>query len=130
MSDAPVNLPPISRRHWAILCAVLAAAALLRFYQIGGPSLWKDEIWSVEMAMGRGSVHDQLPPNVIRTDQPDLTGLAAAAPWWSICTHLGGVTHPPLYFVVLRGWMDLFGTGALATRSLSAIFSLAAILVF
>jgi len=130
MSDAPANPAQISRRHWAILGVILAAAALLRFYQIGGPSLWKDEIWSVEMAMGRGSVHDQLPPNVIRTDQPDLTGLAAAAPWWSICTHLGGVTHPPLYFVVLRGWMDLFGTGALATRSLSAIFSLAAILVF
>ena len=80
--------------------------------------------------MGRGSVHDQLPPNVIRMDQPDLTGPAGAAPWWSICTHLGGVTHPPLYFVVLRWWIDLFGDGAAATRSLSAIFSLAAILVF
>jgi len=108
----------------------MAAAAFLRFYQIGGPSLWKDEIWSIEMAMGRGSVHDQLPANVIRTDQPDLTGVAGAAPWWSICTHLGGVTHPPLYFVVLRWWIDLFGTGAAATRSLSAIFSLAAIVVF
>jgi uncharacterized membrane protein len=130
MSDAPANPGQISRRHWAILGIILAGAALLRFYQIGGASLWKDEIWSVEMAMGRGSVHDQLPPNVIRTDQPDLTGLAGAAPWWSICTHLGGVTHPPLYFVVLRGWIDLFGNGAAATRSLSAIFSLAAILIF
>ncbi|MGD0767392.1 MAG: glycosyltransferase family 39 protein [Tepidisphaeraceae bacterium] len=130
MSDAPANPGPISRSHRVILCVVLAAAAFLRFYQIGGPSLWKDEIWSVEMAMGRGSVHDQLPPNVIRTDQPDLTGLPGAAPWWNVCTHLGGVTHPPLYFVVLRWWIDLFSNGAAATRSLSAIFSLAAILVF
>jgi uncharacterized membrane protein len=118
------------RRHLIFLGIILVAAALFRFQGIAGPSLWMDEIWSIEMAMGHGSVHDRLPPNVIRYDQPDLTGLAAAAPWWSICTHLGGVTHPPLYFLVLRGWMDLFGTGALAVRSLSALFSLAAIVVF
>ena len=130
MGDAPAHPESIRRWHWAILGVVLAAAALARFYQIGGPSLWKDEIWSIEMAMGRGSVHDQLPLNMIRTDQPDLTSLAGAAPWWNICTHLGGVTHPPLYFVLLRWWIDLFGNGAAATRSLSAIFSLSAILVF
>jgi len=120
----------MSRRYLILLGLILLVAAFLRFDQITGPSLWMDEIWSIEMAMGHGSLHDHLPPNVIRDDQPDLTGLAAAGPWWSICTHLGGVTHPPLYFVVLRWWMDIFGIGALATRSLSAIFSLAAIVVF
>lgn len=69
-----------------------------------------DEIWSIEMAMGRGSVHDNLPMNVIRTDQPDFTSEAQAGPWWGILTHMGGVTHPPLYFVVLRWWIDLAGT--------------------
>ncbi len=118
------------RRYLILLTGTLLLASFFRFEQMTGPSLWMDEIWSIEMAMGHGSVHDHLPPNVIRSDQPDLTGLAAAGPWWSICTHLGGVTHPPLYFVVLRCWMDLFGTGALAVRSLSAIFSLAGILVF
>jgi uncharacterized membrane protein len=117
------------RRYLILLAGTLLLAAFFRFEQITRPSLWMDEIWSIEMAMGHGSVHDHLPPNLIRYDQPDLTGLAAASPWWSICTHLGGVTHPPLYFIVLRWWMDLFGTGALATRSLSVIFSLAAIFV-
>ena len=120
----------MSRRYLILLGLILLAAAFFRFDQITGPSLWMDEIWSIEMAMGHGSVHDHLPHGIIRSDQPELTSLSAAAPWWSICTHLGGVTHPPLYFVVLRWWMDLFGTGALATRSLSAIFSLAAIVVF
>jgi uncharacterized membrane protein len=120
----------MSRRHLAILGLILLLAAFFRLNRITGPSLWMDEIWSIEMAMGHGSAHDHLEPNIIHTDQPDLTGLPDAAPWWSICAHLSGVTHPPLYFVILRWWIDLFGTGAAATRSLSAIFSLAAVALF
>lgn len=33
--------------------------------------------------------------------------------------------HPPLYYWLLHGWMDLFGQGDLAVRSLSAVFGLA-----
>lgn len=119
-----------SRRQLAVLAVILVVAGFLRFDRISAPSLWMDEIWSIEMAMGHGSVHDHLPANAIHSDQPDLTGLDSSAPWWSIVTHLGGVTHPPLYFVVLRGWIDLFGTSPRAIRSLSAVFSLAEIVVF
>lgn len=38
--------------------------------------------------------------------------------------------HPPLYQLILRVWIDLFGTSELATRSLSLLFSLLATLVF
>jgi uncharacterized membrane protein len=123
----PSNVP--SRGQLAILAVILLLSAYLRFNQIAAPSLWMDEIWSVEMAMGHGSAHDHLPPNVIRDDQPDLTSPTQSAPWWNITTHLGGVTHPPLYFVVLRWWIDLFGTSPAAIRSLSSIFSLGLILV-
>jgi uncharacterized membrane protein len=33
--------------------------------------------------------------------------------------------HPPLYYWLLHGWMELFGQGDLAVRSLSAVFGLA-----
>jgi hypothetical protein len=33
--------------------------------------------------------------------------------------------HPPLYYWLLHGWMELFGTGDVAVRSLSGVFSLA-----
>lgn len=32
---------------------------------------------------------------------------------------------PPLYYLLLHGWMKLFGTGDVAARSLSAVFSVA-----
>jgi hypothetical protein len=35
--------------------------------------------------------------------------------------------HPPLYYVLLHGWMILFGQGNLAVRSLSGVFGLALI---
>ncbi len=118
----------MSLRHWIALVLILIVGGIFRFVGISQPSLWMDEIWSIEMAMGRGSVHDNLPMNVIRTDQPDFTSEAQAGPWWGILTHMGGVTHPPLYFVVLRWWIDLAGTRGLAVRGLSAIFSLGEIL--
>jgi 4-amino-4-deoxy-L-arabinose transferase-like glycosyltransferase len=43
---------------------------------------------------------------------------------------MAGVTHPPLYHVILRWWMDFFGNGPTAIRALSAICSLAAVGVF
>lgn len=33
--------------------------------------------------------------------------------------------HPPLYYVLLHGWMNLFGDGLLAVRSMSAVISVA-----
>jgi uncharacterized membrane protein len=131
----PIATPSIAgysatHRQIAAFVLILLVAGFLRFYHIAEASLWMDEIWSVEMAMGHGSLHDHLGPNVIHYDQPLLTGTDYAAGWWGICTHLGGVTHPPLYFIVLRWWIDLFGNSAAAIRSLSAIFSLAGIVVF
>jgi mannosyltransferase len=35
--------------------------------------------------------------------------------------------HPPLFYVLLHGWTDLFGTGDIASRSLSGLFGLAAL---
>ena len=122
--------PPPTRRQFAVLILILAVAAFVRFYRIGTPSLWSDELWSIEMAMGHGSVHDAFPDGVVRFDQPIPTNLASAAPWWDIWTHVRVITHPPLYYIVLRWWMNLFGSAPGPTRFLSAIFSLAAVAVF
>lgn len=121
---------PLTRRQISLLAIILIVAGCIRFYQLSAPSMWLDEIWSIEMARGQGSQHDQFVDGVIRTEQPDLTSLATAAPWWKIWSHLQLIIHPPLYFIILRWWMDLFGNSAGATRCLSAIVSLFEIAVF
>jgi len=116
--------------HWMAVALLLGVGALVRFHDIGGPSLWMDEIWSIEIASGRDHAHDQLPTGILMTEQRDLTSLAGSPPWWRVWSARSDYTYPPLYPLLLRWWMDLFGNGAAAVRSLSAVFCVAAIAAF
>jgi len=91
-----------SRRSWWLtglgLLAILGLAAGLRFYRLGGQSLWNDEGTSVALA-GRSL--------------PVITLDAAAD------------IHPPLYHYLLHFWLALFGNGEVAARSLSALLGVA-----
>ncbi|MDZ7673455.1 MAG: glycosyltransferase family 39 protein [Acidimicrobiales bacterium] len=75
---------------------VVLAGVVLRF--VTDSPLWLDEALSVTIA--------QLPAG----DIPEAL------------RHDG---HPPLYYLLLHGWMELFGSGDVAVRSLSGILGVA-----
>jgi mannosyltransferase len=83
-----------------LLLAILCLGLFVRVYNLGGESLWYDEIISV--------------------------GLAHMTPAEIIADRAANV-HPPLYFLLLRGWVALFGDSERAVRSLSVLFGLLAI---
>ena len=91
----------IEERPWGALALIIAVGALLRFWDLGGPSLWIDEISSV--SFGR------VPVGYLWSD-------------WMVYE-----TNPPLYYSLLNGWMDVFGESEFAVRAMSAVFGLAAI---
>jgi hypothetical protein len=98
METSRADRPQLGR--WSILAlAVLVAAGIaLRF----GPrsDLWLDEALSVNIArLPLGDLFEQL-------------------------RHDG---HPPLYYVLLHGWMDVFGTSDSAVRLLSGLIGVATI---
>ncbi|GAA2219973.1 glycosyltransferase family 39 protein [Micromonospora olivasterospora] len=98
---APAVGPPgfSGRKALAALVAlVLAAGVVLRFCATS--PLWLDEAQSVAIA--------RLP----------LPELFAA---------LRGDGAPPLYYLLLHGWMGMVGTGDWAVRSLSGLFATAAL---
>lgn len=72
---------------------VLLLAIVLRFYRLDSATLWADEAFSVVM-----SAH------------PASTLLAVAVL----------DVHPPLYYLLLGQWIELFGNGLFSVRSLSA----------
>jgi uncharacterized membrane protein len=78
------------------LPAILALGLALRFYEIGSDSFWFDEGWSVRVA-------HLSPVDIVRQS-------------------VTADTHPPLYYLLLHGWIELFGDSESAVRSLSAVF--------
>jgi uncharacterized membrane protein len=115
--------------HWVLLAVLLALGAALRFHDLTKTSLWPDEFWSsVHLATGRGTALFDLPIGVLFTPPPQ-TLFQNAPPWWHIWTGLKGITHPPVYLIALRWWIDLFGSTDLSTRAFSAVASLACIIV-
>lgn len=97
-AGTPASAPPDDAtgrtRPELVIVALLAVAAgvVLRF--VTRSALWLDEALSVNIAtLPLGEITDAL-----RRDG-----------------------HPPLYYVLLHGWAELFGTGDLAVRSLSGV---------
>ena len=77
------------------LFGILSLAAVLRFVQLGHDSIWVDEAFSA------------------RVSNLGLTDL--------IRTATADDTNPPVYYVLLHFWTDVFGDSAAALRSLSAV---------
>lgn len=90
---------PFERKHIRVRPAVLLSGILvvglaIRLYGLGGASYWFDEIYSV-------AYRSTLPVNqLIVNEEP----------------------HPPLYYLLLKFWMGLFGQGEFAARLLSTVF--------
>jgi mannosyltransferase len=82
---------------------MLIAGGVLRFATLGSQSFWLDEAIAIDAAHHSiGGLFDSL----VQTEG-----------------------NPPLYFLLLDGWMRLFGDSEAATRSLSALFGTATIVV-
>src|SRR5258708_1873570 len=80
--------------NWLILAALLAAAAVLRTNQLGAISFWFDE--SMSWKYTTFSIEE-------------------------IVERLAGDVHPPLYFLLLKGWTAMWGESAVALRSMSVL---------
>src|ERR1700723_608478 len=81
------------------LGSIIIVCALLRFYHLGAASLWSDEIFS--------------------RDYVELFGLH-----YVLTDGLSRETNPPTYYLLLRGWIALFGDSEASLRSLSSVASI------
>jgi len=84
-----------------LLALILALGFFARLYDINRESFWADEGWTMILAKGPTLA------DVVRTMVEDQ--------------------HPPLYFVQIHAWMDLFGNSETMTRLLSTFWSLVGI---
>jgi uncharacterized membrane protein len=95
---------PLARGADSLLAiALIALGGVLRFLRLGQQSFWHDEVHSVIMA--RGGDSGALSETVFNT-------------------------HGPLYLLLLRGWMNVFGSGEDAARALSAVIGVLGLVAF
>lgn len=87
-----------AQEHW--LLPILALATLVRFYDLTAAAIWGDE--GSSLLLSRFSLTD-------------------------IWVHAAHDVHPPLYFLLLHGWVELFGEGIFSIRSLSALPGIATV---
>lgn len=86
------------REHWLLPILILATA--VRFYDLTAAAIWGDEGSSLLLS------------------QYSLSGI------WQHAAH---DVHPPLYFMILHGWIELFGDGIFSIRCLSALPGIATV---
>jgi len=84
--------------YW--LLPIMALAALTRFYDLTAAAIWGDEGSSLLLS------------------QYSLGGI-----WF----HAAHDVHPPLYFMLLHGWIGLFGDGIFSIRAFSALPGIATV---
>ncbi len=83
------------RNQRIALIAILLIGAFLRFYRLGAKSLWLDEAFTLWVANHSfGDVWNW----IARIDQ-----------------------HPPLFYLLLSGWVKLFGDSEITIRALPAL---------
>lgn len=87
-----------AKKQW--LLPIMALAAIVRFYDLTAAAIWGDEGSSLLLA------------------RYSLDGI------WN---HAAFDVHPPLYFMLLHGWIELFGDGIFAIRCLSALLGIAVV---
>jgi uncharacterized membrane protein len=101
--ELAAEYPPKYRfSWWALIWLGLAIGIFFRVHHLGEDSLWFDEGYTAWMV-------SHSPAEIVRL--------------------IGADTAPPLYYLLLHGWTDLFGRSETALRSLSAVFSIFTMLI-
>lgn len=115
------------------ILVLLIIGILLHGYRLGHKLYWHDEVYTTLRSAGYSSEETGevlfsdrpfTPDEVLQFQhiKPDstpidtLTSLAAEDP-----------QHPPLYFLINRVWIQIFGSSIISNRSLAVLFSLLAL---
>jgi uncharacterized membrane protein len=109
------------------LTGLLLATLSLRLYGLGYEDFWLDEIHSMSNSAGLRAEFEALPHGVILEPRPTYTELPAALSAADVWRGMEADSHPPIYFVVLMYWRQLFGDREAICRILPALLSVLSI---
>lgn len=116
---------------WWAIAFLLILGIFFRFVNLDNKVYWHDEVYTSMRVSGYGGYEvGQQVFNAGIIGIEDLQTYQRLSPDRGFQDTLNALIehpeHPPLYYLLLRGWMQLFGSSITAVRSLSAVISLLA----
>lgn len=134
MSLHQVDIP---RKHSLLLAIILAAIAFLYIYRLGDKSLDFDERYSMNIATGIGGATSQY-TQFGRFIANPIPGATFSSAQYRARNTLPNVVSTAMndngqglpYFMMLHGWLKVFGVSVFAARLLAAIIMLVSLILF
>lgn len=119
------QLPLVQQRTWVLVGGLFLVGLALRVTHLDLKTAWMDEVSTIIFSLGNSSFLLPLEQIVdLDTLLRPIQANAAATPLDSARFLLQENNHPPLYFMLAHGWMDLFSTaGATASLPVARLFS-------
>jgi uncharacterized membrane protein len=120
----------VTRSNTLLLALIVLLAIGLRWYNLPTLGYWTDEFCTLSDAQGRGLELVRIPFDRPTGPTPAVTRLANARPITEVAAGVArDDSHPPLYFLIVRLWEDLFGDSESAVRSIGVIASVATVIL-
>lgn len=124
-------MSPTQTRHFLWLGSLLVLGALLRFLFLAAKPLWLDEVITALFSVGRSTADVPLDVLFPIADLTTLFSVKPGVPLAEVVNHVNTDSlHPPLFFMVMYGWMSGFQPDdhwVWVLRCLPALFGLGAI---
>lgn len=124
------NVRYLSKLNWwrSAIAIILILGIFFRFFNIDKKVYWYDEAITSLRISGRTRtefIQEYFNSDIVRVK--DILKYQKITPeknWLDTVNSLKGNVHTPLYFVLTRFWVVLFGDSVAVTRSFSAVISL------
>lgn len=100
---------------------ILLLAALLRLWRLAAKPLWVDELYTGFYSLGKN--FDEIPTGSLLSveDYWTLLGNPGAA-WQAAQTVTTYSNHPPLFFMMMNGWLQQVGTSIWSLRTFAVLW--------
>ena len=124
----PLSIHVNPNRQAALLVALLLFGAALRLYGLDEKIIWHDEV-ATRVLSGGATLAAQMKglysAQVLTVAQVlQFQQVQQASPVLALLADLAqhDPQHPPLYYVLAKGWVQLWGDSVFALRGLSVFF--------
>ncbi len=112
--------------QWFHLPLLLLLAAGLRLYRLAAKPLWVDEIYTAFYSLGKSleiiPFGELLPPETYWALISD-----PGTPWQAAQAVATYSNHPPLFFMLMNGWLQSVGTSVWSLRAFAVLWGLVAV---